>query len=118
MAPLMPPLAAIFMPPSKLSTCQSTDNWLSAYVSMDISISSSSCHAVRDAEDTGGRVGFWNIGVQKPHPHPDAIKLEQALHWLPRQIQHKPWAPQEDARLKHAVLRLVRVRLITLLAHD
>ncbi|KAK9826958.1 hypothetical protein WJX74_001795 [Apatococcus lobatus] len=65
---------------------------------------------VRDAEDTGGRVGFWNTGLVKPHPHPDAIKLEQALRWLPLQVQHKAWAPQEDARLKHAVLRLARDR--------
>lgn len=92
-------------------------NWLFAFVSMSIYlVLSARCHAVRDAEDTGGRVGFWNIGVEKPHPHPDAIKLEQALHWLPRQIQHKAWALQEDARLKHAVLRFIRVRPTILLA--
>ncbi|KAK9863823.1 hypothetical protein WJX84_002392 [Apatococcus fuscideae] len=62
----------------------------------------------RDGRETGGAVGFWNAGPDRPNAHPDAIRLQQALRWLPPRPHVKAWTPQEDGRLKHAVLRLAR----------
>ncbi len=65
--------------------------------------------AVRDAKDADGKVGFWNVGPERPIQHPDAIMLEQATRWLPPRLHTRPWTVQEDERLKRKVMQRARV---------
>lgn len=65
--------------------------------------------AVRDAKEADGKVGFWNVGPERPIQHPDAIMLEQATRWLPPRLHIRPWTAQEDERLKRKVMQRARV---------